>query len=272
MAGYDIEDLEVENIDVSDEFIDDQYDEEDDDQYEVVGEFGPYNIEDAEEKWKDKEFEELVSEMAYLVASGKKYLFFSKTKRVVNGQEIDLLSQYIQDKFPEELVKANEIIARENSIITEATSVADATKAEADSYRVSVKANADALYNETINKAKAEAAAIIAAAQAQANDMVQEHSITRMARDEAERIRIETDKQTQEMISRTTAECESLMEKARGYAVAIVQSAYAFIKKNLINYQNVAANNLDTVTKVFAQFEGDYAVQVKNLGLATEEE
>ncbi len=267
MAGYDIEDLEVENIDVTDEYIDDQYDE-DEEQYEEVGEFGPYNAEEAEEKWKDKDFEELVGEMSYLVSSGKKYLFFSKTKRVVNGQEIDLLSQYIQDKFPEEIVKANDIISREADIIASATAKADSTVAEAERLMADTKARADAFYNDAVNKANAAAQEIIAKAQAQAHEMVQEHTITRMAREESDRIKAETDRTTKEMIAQATAECNTLREQAKAYAVAIVQSAYAFIKKGLAGYQNVAASNLDTINKVFGQFQEDYSTQVKNLGIS----
>ena len=264
MAGYDIEDLEVENVDVEGGYDDEGYEEE----YEEVSGFGPYDAEAAEEKWKDKTFEELVDEMSYLVSSGKKYLFFSKTKRVVNGQEIDLLAKYIEEKFPEEFVIATDILSREEKIISDATAKAESTIAEAERIMADTKVNSEAYYNDAVAKAKAEAEAIIQRAQATAHEMVQEHSITRMAREESERIKAETDKTTKQMIAQATTECETLREQAKAYAVAIVQSAYAFIKKGLVGYQSVAAQNIDTIKRVYGQFEEDFAVQTKNLGIS----
>lgn len=270
MADYDIEDLEVETFDITGEDVDTDYDE-DDEQYDEVGEFGEFDAEAAEEKWKDKDFEELVAELAGLVASGKKYLFFSKKKRVVNGFEIDMLSQYIQTKFPEEFTKAKDIIARETGIIADAQAKHDSLVAAANKFKTDTEAAAQAYYADAVEKAKQEAAAIIARAQAQAHDMVQEHSITRMAREESERIKAETEKFCQERIAQATQQAEDLKKRARDYSASIVQGAYNFVRNGLAGYQSVAASHLDSINKVHTQFQNDYAVQVKNLGIGSEQ-
>lgn len=269
MADYDIEDLEVETFDIAGEDVDTDYDEDEDDdeQYDEAGEFGEFDAEAAEERWKDKDFEELVAELAALVASGKKYLFFSKKKRVVNGFEIDMLSQYIQNKFPEEFAKAKDVLTRKDAILSEAQARHDATIADADSYKSKVHADAQAYYDDAVAKAEREAAAIIARAQAQAHDMVQEHSITRMAREESERLKAETERVCQERIAQTTQQAEELKKRARDYAASIVQGAYNFVRNGLSGYQSVAASSLDSINKVHQQFQSDYAVQVRNLGI-----
>ena len=102
MATYDIEDLEVEDVEGSEDYMDNQYEEE---EYEEVREFGPYDHNAAEEKWKDLDFEQLVEQMSLYVSNAKKF-FFSKTKRVVNGHDVDTLVQFMQEKFPDEFIKS----------------------------------------------------------------------------------------------------------------------------------------------------------------------
>ena len=121
MATYDIEDLEVEDVEGSEDYIEDTYEEE---EYEEVREFGPYDHNAAEEKWKDLDFEQLVEQMSLYVSNAKKF-FFSKTKRVVNGHDVDTLVQFMQEKFPDEFIKSKDIIERETRIISEANSKAD---------------------------------------------------------------------------------------------------------------------------------------------------
>ena len=97
--------------------------------------------------------------------------------------------------------------------------------------------------------------------------LFKEHNITRMAREESERIKLETEKTTQAMIAKTTGECNEYKKQANDYAKSIVQGAYNFITNGLAGYQGIAAKNLDEINKVNMQFQQEYAVQVKNLGL-----
>ena len=53
-------------------------------EYEEITDFGDYSAADAEARWGSMDFDQLVVEMEGLVSRGKRF-FFSKTKRVVNG-------------------------------------------------------------------------------------------------------------------------------------------------------------------------------------------
>ena len=90
-------DTEVEDVVSSDE---DGYEEE----YEEITDFGDYSEADAEARWGSMDFDQLVVEMEGLVSRGKRF-FFSKTKRVVNGHDVDTLVQFMQEKFPDEFIK-----------------------------------------------------------------------------------------------------------------------------------------------------------------------
>ncbi len=264
MATYDIEDLEVEDVEGTDDYMsDDSYEE---DEYEEVREFGPYNHDEAEERWKDLDFEQLVEQMSLYVSNAKKF-FFSKTKRIVNGHDVDTLVQYMQEKFPEEFLKSKDIINREVSIISDANDKADKLVSQAQNYKNETTAKSQAYYNDVVKKAQADAEAIIARANNQAAELVKEHNITRMAREEAERIKAETEKTVQAMIAKTTSDCNDYKKQANDYAKSIVQGAYSFITSGLAGYQGIAAKNLDEINKVNGQFQQEYAVQLKNLGI-----
>ena len=256
MATYDIEDLEVEDVEGSEDYMDSSYDEE---EYEEVREFGPYDHDAAEEKWKDLDFEQLVEQMSLYVSNAKKF-FFSKTKRVVNGHDVDTLVQFMQEKFPDEFIKSKDIIS-------EAYSKADKLVNDAHNYKNETTAKSQQYYNDVVKKAQADAEAIIARANNQAAELVKEHNITRMAREESERIKAETEKTVQAMIAKTTNDCNEYKKQANDYAKSIVQGAYNFITSGLAGYQGIAAKNLDEINKVNMQFQQEYAVQVKNLGI-----
>ena len=263
MASYDIEDLEVEDVAGSDDYLEEEYEEE---EYEEVREFGPYDPNAAEEKWKDLDFEQLVEQMSIYVSNAKKF-FFSKNKRIVNGRDVDTLVQFMQEKFPSEFVKAKDIIGRETSIISEAKAKSDELVADAHNYKNETTAKSQAYYNDVVKKAQADAEAIITRANNQAAELVKEHNITRMAREESERIKAETEKTVQGMIAKTTADCNEYKKQANDYAKSIVQGAYNFITSGLAGYQGIAAKNLDDINKVNMTFQQEYAIQVKNLGI-----
>ena len=96
---YDLEtDLDVEDVS-------EQQD------YEDISEFAAFDAGDAESRWGQLDFTELVNELENYIATSKRYLFFSRKKRVINGEEVTHLMQYIQNKFPSEVTKAKNIIA-----------------------------------------------------------------------------------------------------------------------------------------------------------------
>ena len=192
---YDLEtDLEVEDVN------------QDDDDFEDISEFGEYDEEDAESRWGSLDFEELVSELENYIATSKKF-FFSKKKRIINGEEITHLVQYISQKLPGEISEAKSIISNRDSILNNAHREEDSIVSSAKEY-----------YKSTTQKANDDADKIIAKAQSQAEEMVASHSITQAARVRAEEIKENCQKEMNAFIAKTTADCEAHKKAARDWA------------------------------------------------------
>ena len=108
----------------------------------------------------------------------------------------------------------------------------------------------------------------MARATEQANALVQENSIYKLAKEEEARIHHEADQYAHELLEKTKQECEELRAQAKAYAISVTEGAHNFITNSLAGYQSIAMTNLDTINKVNSQFQGEYASQVKILGIA----
>ncbi len=261
---YDLEtDLDTE---VEEEFIQSNTIETEED-YEEITEFGTYDESAAENKWGNMDFDKLVIEMESLVSRGKKYFFMSKKKRVVDAEEIATLSQYIQNKFPQEMIDAKAILDNEAAIVEQATREAAEIIAGARKQENEIVANARSFYASTTDKAKKDAEAILKRAKAQADEMVTEHSITRMAREQSEQIKTNTEVHVKSMIAEATAQCDELKNQSREWAVGIVEGAHNFVLNSLAGYQKVAATSLDQISEVNRGFQAEYSQQASKLGI-----
>ena len=260
---YDLEtDLEVEDVSSGNEYdYEEEYEE-----YEEVTEFGTYDEDAADAKWGEMEFEQLVVELSDIIARSKKF-FFSKTKRIVNGEEATHLVQFIQNKLPGEIITARDILEKETSIISAAKQEKESILAEAHKQELETVNKAKTYYTDTVKKAQEDAATIIAKAKQQAQELVEESNIYRMAREEAERIKENTERETQAMIAKATDECNELKEHAKQYAVSVTEGARNFVASSLAGYQGIAMTNLDQINKVNTQFQTEYAAQIRALGI-----
>lgn len=239
---YDLEtDLEVEDVN------------QDDDDFEDISEFGEYDEEDAESRWGSLDFEELVSELENYIATSKKF-FFSKKKRIINGEEITHLVQYISQKLPGEISEAKSIISNRDSILSNAHREENSIVSSAKEY-----------YKSTTQKANDDADKIIAKAQSQAEEMVASHSITQAARVRAEEIKENCQKEMNAFIAKTTADCEAHKKAARDWAAGTSQGSYNFVCEALSKYQNIAMNNLNQITEVYKQFQAGYENHMRTL-------
>lgn len=240
---YDLEtDLDVEDVDNGE-----------DENFEDISEFAPYDEEDAETRWGSLDFEDLVGELENYVATSKKF-FFSKKKRIVNGEEITHLVQYIRQKLPGEISESRSIISNRDSIISNAHREENRIVTSAKEY-----------YNSTTQKANDDAEKIISRAQAQAEEMVASHSITQAARVRAEEIKENCQKEMNAFIAKTNADCEAHKKAAREWAAGTTQGSYNFICEALSQYQAVAMNNLNQITEVYKKFQSGYEEQMKTL-------
>ncbi len=261
---YDLEtDLGVEDVEAEDEIYE-EYEEYE--EYDDGSEFGNYNPEEADAKWGEMDFDQLVVEMESIVSRSKRY-FFSKKKRVVNGEDLAQLAQHIQNKLPSEIIAAKDIITRQVSIIDDANNQKSAILAAAHQEEADTVNRAKEYYSKTVKKAQDDAAGIVARANQQATDMVHESNIYKLAKEEEARIMQETEQQAYELLERTKRECEELRAQAKAYAINVTEGAHNFVTNSLAGYQRIAMSNLDTINTVNSQFQGEYAAQVQSLGI-----
>ncbi len=223
-------------------------------EYEDISEFAAFDPQDAESKWGQLDFIELVNELENYIATSKRYLFFSRKKRVINGEEVSHLMQYIQNKFPEEVTKAKGILDDRENIL------ANARQEEKE-----IVESAQRYYKETTQSATDDAEKIIKHAQEQAEEMVQSHSITQAARVRAEEIMAKCQSDMQAHIAQTMADCEAHKQQAREWAVSITQGSFDFASKALNDYRNIAMSNLNNISEINEQLQNGFEGQMQTL-------
>ncbi len=268
---YDLEtDLGVEDVEAEEEKEKfEEYEEYED--YEDASEFGNYNPEEADAKWGEMDFDQLVVEMESIVSRSKRY-FFSKKKRVVNGEDLAQLAQHIQNKLPSEIIAAKDIITRQVSIIDDANNQKASILAAAHQEETDTVNRAKEYYAKTVKKAQEDAAGIVARATQQATDMVHESNIYKLAKEEEARIMQEAEQRAYDLLDKTKKECEELRAQAKAYAINVTEGAHNFVTNSLAGYQRIAMSNLDTINNVNSQFQGEYAAQVQALGIVHQQE
>ena len=215
---YDLEtDLDVEDVN-------EQQD------YEDISEFAAFDAGDAESRWGQLDFTELVNELENYIATSKRYLFFSRKKRVINGEEVTHLMQYIQNKFPSEVTKAKNIIADRDSILANARQEEKEIVESAQNY-----------YKTT----------------------------TQSATEDADKIMEEIKQQCQNdmnaLVAQTRQDCEAHKQQAREWALGISQGSYNFVSDALGKYQNIAMNNLNEISEIYKQLQGGYESHMQSL-------
>ncbi len=215
--------------------------------YEDISEFAAYDPQDAESRWGQLDFIELVNELENYIATSKRYLFFSKKKRVINGEEVTHLMQYIQNKFPAEVTKAKGILDDRENIL------ANARQEEKE-----IVESAQRYYKETTQSATDDAEKIIKHAQEQAEEMVQSHSITQAARVRAEELMTKCQNDMQALVAQTMADCEAHKQDARDWAVSVTQGSFEFASKALNDYRNIAMSNLNNISEVNEQLQSGF--------------
>ena len=130
-------------------------DDDDEEEYDD-SEFERYSQEEMSDKWGNMSFDELIGEFDRIVSSSKKF-FFSKKKRIVDGQELSNLVDVVNEQLPGEIKTSRDIIASRDDIITNAKRSADSIRASADEYSQATTNSANDRANQIISKAQQQA-------------------------------------------------------------------------------------------------------------------
>ncbi len=261
---YDLEtDIEVEDV-ASEEEEDVGYTYQSQEDELEDTEFGRYDPEEAAARWGGMEFDQLISEMEGYVSRSKKY-FFSKKRIVVDGKEINTLVKHIQGRFPQEIMEANAILDKETTIINDAITKSREIIATAKKTETETVDNAKKYYMETYQRANEDKEKLIAEGKAEQRRLVQEHEITRNARIEAERIRVEAQRQLDEYKASVIEDCENAKRQATEYCnqycdwvERTMAAAHNFILTSLKTTQDAQLNHLAAIEQISGEFCDQY--------------
>lgn len=141
---------------------------------------------------------------------------------LVPREEALALIDSVRDAMPESLREAELVLRRRDEILTEATRTADlmieSARQEVEEMRLSGENAADQIVSEaqrTRERVEVEAQQVMGEARAQAELMVDSHSISVAAHDEAARIMSEARQRAEQLLSETRARAARSIENAQ---------------------------------------------------------
>ncbi|MFI3141891.1 MAG: hypothetical protein R3Y27_06240 [Clostridia bacterium] len=268
--------------DIDDEFVDNF--NHSDDEHDFVqddSESYDYDPQEAQLKWGALDFGELVTEVINQLESGKKK-GFSKSKKVVDAEQISSLSKYILQRLPIELDKAREIIAQEQAIINRAQLEADEKQEIADRYiqaanksisekkaeAVEIENKANATKDAIIADAGKAAEQIIVDAQEEAERRVEINAITVQAKERATEIlqlaeetantmKFQASKEASDLLTKTKSDCDN----QRATAANAMRHANMVLSQSLDEFVTFSLNKAETVRR----FSRDIGTVMTNL-------
>lgn len=226
-----------------------------------------YDSNQANLKWGALDFAQLVTEVVNQLEGGKKK-GFSKTKRVVDADQISSLARYVLERFPVEFDHAKEIIAQQDNIIARAQAEAAEKHEIADRYintanktisekkneAIAIEENALATRDAIIQDAGAAAEQIISDAQKEAERRVEIDIITMQAKERAteiiaaanetaQTINFRASKEASEHLARTRCDCDN----QRATAANAMRHANMVLSQSLDEFISFSLNKAETL-------------------------
>ena len=175
--------------------------------------------------------EQLISEIEEYIDSCKSQAL-SKSKIIVNKEEMEELLVELRMRIPDEITKYQKIISQQQTILNDARSQSDAMLSEA-------KAQADAM----IAQATEQANSMVAQADAQTTEMVNDHEIMQRAYSHAE-----------EVISQANIQAQAIVDAAVNDANNIRQGSIQYTDDMLRSLQTILNHTMDNAKGRFDAF------------------
>ncbi len=229
------------------------FSDDENDAYEEESEFDIYTDDEADARWGSLTFIQLVNELDSTLANSRKY-FFSKKKRVVNAELAVNLAKTISDKMPGEFEYAQNIIADQENIISNARSEANAMKSDADNYAQNKRNDADELAQKIIADAQEKAKNIVADAQNHANELVSNHVITNRAREVAVQINEKAKEQASNIIRGTEDNCQKYIEQLTAWGSENIKGVTDFANAVIMSTIELSKKNIDELSNIGIKF------------------
>ena len=186
--------------------------------------------------------EQLISEIEEYIDSCKSQAL-SKSKIIVNKEEMEELLVELRMRIPDEITKYQKIISQQQTILNDARSQSDAMLSEAKAQADAMIAQATEQANSMVSQASEEANSMVAQANEQTTEMINEHEIMQRAYSHAE-----------EVISQATIQAQAIVDAAVNDANNIRQGSIQYTDDMLRSLQTILNHTMDNAKGRFDAF------------------
>ena len=186
--------------------------------------------------------EQLISEIEEYIDSCKSQAL-SKSKIIVNKEEMEELLVELRMRIPDEITKYQKIISQQQTILNDARSQSDAMLSEAKAQADAMIAQATEQANSMVSQASEEANSMLAQANEQTTEMINEHEIMQRAYSHAE-----------EVISQANIQAQAIVDAAVNDANNIRQGSIQYTDDMLRSLQTILNHTMDNAKGRFDAF------------------
>ena len=186
--------------------------------------------------------EQLISEIEEYIDSCKSQAL-SKSKIIVNKEEMEELLVEPRMRIPDEITKYQKIISQQQTILNDARSQSDAMLSEAKAQADAMIAQATEQANSMVSQASEEANSMVAQANEQTTEMINEHEIMQRAYSHAE-----------EVISQANIQAQAIVDAAVNDANNIRQGSIQYTDDMLRSLQTILNHTMDNAKGRFDAF------------------
>lgn len=186
--------------------------------------------------------EQLISEIEEYIDSCKSQAL-SKSKIIVNKEEMEELLVELRMRIPDEITKYQKIISQQQTILNDARSQSDAMLSEAKAQADAMIAQATEQANSMVRQASEEANSMVAQANEQTTEMINEHEIMQRAYSHAE-----------EVISQANIQAQAIVDAAVNDANNIRQGSIQYTDDMLRSLQTILNHTMDNAKGRFDAF------------------
>ena len=186
--------------------------------------------------------EQLISEIEEYIDSCKSQAL-SKSKIIVNKEEMEELLVELRMRIPDEITKYQKIISQQQTILNDARSQSDAMLSEAKAQADAMIAQATEQANSMVSQASEEANSMVAQANEQTTEMINGPVIMQRAYSHAE-----------EVISQANIQAQAIVDAAVNDANNIRQGSIQYTDDMLRSLQTILNHTMDNAKGRFDAF------------------
>lgn len=217
---------------------------------ELRTQFEVYSDDEMGQRWGNLDIRDILMEIESQLNRSKRY-FFSKRKRVIDGEELTNIAIYAQKKLPRDIEEARAI--KQNGLI-----IVERAKQNA----AEIIDSANKQHDETIAAANAQANRIIEEAKAKAAELVAAHSITQGARAAAEKIQADTKAWDANLRAKTKDACNAYITGIMQWSSDTVNGANSFVQSAMRDSLNHISNTYSNIETALQGYNMDLQKKV----------